>query len=95
MKLISGRVKNIGPFFGEQKINLETKLDSPLNVVFGFNGTGKSSIVRAIGWALHGNKDLSLHCEHHLINWDARSRGIQTGSVELTFQHLGRAYRMV
>lgn len=91
MKLISMRVSNLGPFFGEQKIEFSPKYDSPINVVVGPNGSGKTTLVTAIGWALYGDEYLSRY--HQLVvNSHATRRGIHNGSVELTFEHVGRLY---
>lgn len=91
MKLISLRISNLGPFFGEQNIQFATKDGSPINVVVGPNGSGKTTLLTAIGWALYGAKYLSRY--HQLAaNLEATKRGIHNASVELTFQHLGRRY---
>ena len=85
------RVSNLGPFFGEQKIEFSPKYDSPINVVVGSNGSGKSSLVRSIGWALYGDEYLSRY-RQLVVNSHATRRGIHKGFVELTFEHLGRLY---
>jgi hypothetical protein len=91
MKLISLRISNLGPFFGEQNIQFATKDGAPINVVVGPNGSGKTTLLTAIGWALYGVKYLSRY-RQLAANLEATKRGIHNASVELTFQHLGRRY---
>lgn len=92
MKLISMCVSNLGPFFGEQSINFATNNNSPITAVVGANGSGKSSLARAMGWALYGEKFLPRYKQLLTINVEAKKKGILRGYVELIFHHADRDY---
>ena len=50
MKINEIEVQNFGPFYGKHNI----KFKSGVNIAFGNNGTGKTFLFKAIGFALYG-----------------------------------------
>lgn len=54
MKLNRVTLRNWGPYVGEQSLDLSTSAEAPIVLVHGENMRGKTSIMRAIRWALYG-----------------------------------------
>lgn len=78
MKFKSIEIENFGPYFGLNKINLETNSNSPVILVHGENERGKTSLLHAFRWCLYGRtKDHSnrLINEMNFANWDAAESG--------------------
>jgi len=89
MKIKSITLENFGPYYGVQHIDLSTDSAAPIVLVYGENMRGKTSILRAIRWALYG-KVLSHEGEEldsrGFANYDARDESSSvTVSVEIVF----------
>ena len=54
MKIRSIQLKNWGPFEGPHSIELDVSAGSPVVVVHGENGRGKTSTMRSLFWCLYG-----------------------------------------
>ena len=54
MKLIRLDLTNFGPYRDRQSINLEVSHEAPVVLIHGENMRGKTTILRAIRWALYG-----------------------------------------
>lgn len=55
MKFESVEIENWGPFVGSRKINLSSSNSSPIVLIYGENGKGKTSFAKAIEWCLYGD----------------------------------------
>lgn len=78
MKFKSIEIENFGPYFGLNKINLETNSNSPVILIHGENERGKTSLLHAFRWCLYGRtKDHSNRQinEMNFANWDAAESG--------------------
>ena len=78
MKFKSIEIENFGPYFGLNKINLETNSNSPVILIHGENERGKTSLLHAFRWCLYGRtKDHSNRQinELNFANWDAAESG--------------------
>ena len=89
MKIKSITLENFGPYYGIQNIDLATDSVAPIVLVYGENMRGKTSLLRAIRWALYG-KVLSHEGEEldstGFANYDARDESSSvTVSVEIVF----------
>ena len=89
MKIKSITLENFGPYYGVQHIDLATDSAAPIVLIYGENMRGKTSILRAIRWALYG-KVLSHEGEEldsrGFANYDARDESSSvTVSVEIVF----------
>jgi DNA sulfur modification protein DndD len=89
MKIKSITLENFGPYYGSQHIDLSTDSVSPVVLIYGENMRGKTSLLRAIRWALYG-KVLSHEGEEldsrGFANYDARDESPSvTVSVEIVF----------
>ena len=67
MKIKSITLENFGPYYGIQHVDLSTDAVAPVVLIYGENMRGKTSLLRAIRWALYG-KVLS----HEGEVWDLR-----------------------
>ena len=92
IQLDSVRISNLGPFHGDQVVYLSSDFKSPHNIIVGGNGSGKSSLVTAIGWGLYGQEYRTRF--GLTVNKSAADDGINSGFVELSFQHGTRQYSL-
>lgn len=96
MQLLELNLKNWGPFYRDHTIELAVEPSAPVVLFHGENGRGKTSLLRAITWALYGElkeKDgrtpLPLG---KLVNLDALAEGETPFGVRLKFSHNGADY---
>jgi len=73
-----------------QLIDLSSKPNAPVSLIVGANGSGKTSIITALGWGLYGKEYQTRH--HLVINKAAVKDGIKIALVELSFRYGERLY---
>jgi DNA sulfur modification protein DndD len=89
MKINKVRIYNFGPFYNEHIIEFP-KSDKRIDIIRGNNGQGKTTIQRAILWALYGtikdrkNKEVS---PTSLINRNAINDCIYHFWVQISYEH--------
>jgi len=101
--------ENFMPYYGKNILNLESPKSTPVILILGENGHGKTSIHHAIRWCLFGKtkplKSDEVIAPFKLLNWKCRSefeshdqRNPQYReakfSVQLDFEHLERSYEL-
>lgn len=77
MKILKLTLKNFGPYFGTQSLDLDVSDNAPIILVYGENERGKTSLLRAIRWCLYGevlNQGGTLMDEREFANYDARDK---------------------
>lgn len=94
MKLQEVRLHNWGPYKGDQVLDLRTSDGAPVVLVHGENMRGKTSLLRAIRWALYGRVQAHDGSEipvGDFANYDVRdsSEEFEFG-VDLRFEDRGR-----
>ena len=93
MRLSQVRVRNFGPYYGEQELAFGG--ERPIVLVHGENMRGKTSLLNSVRWALYGHaldrfgRFMPLDS---LVNRDAATQGDRTMSVELGFVVDGSSY---
>ena len=98
MKLTSLVLNNFRQFEGSQRIDFAQADDGASNVtlVHAANGAGKTTILNAFTWVLHGETSDDFEYPERLITdavWDALPMGEQASCrVELHFEHDGTQY---
>ena len=92
IQLDSVRISNLGPFHGDQVVYFSSDFKSPHSLIVGANGSGKSSLVTAIGWGLYGQEYRTRF--GLTVNKSAADDGVNSGFVELSFQHGTRQYSL-
>ena len=96
MKLLKIDLNNWGPFFGDHSINLDVSESSPVVVIHGENGRGKTSLMRSIYWCLYGSvKDGfgTVMPIEKLVNRDCvANTGTANFAVEIAVLHDDREY---
>lgn len=96
MQLLEITLLNWGPFFGEHSIQLEVTESAPVILFRGENMRGKTSLLRAIVWALYGQMReqdgrTPLGVER-MVNLDAVETGETKFGVSLRFSHNNAEY---
>lgn len=96
MQLLELKLTNWGPFYGDHVIPLEVDESAPVIIFRGENMRGKTSLLRAIIWALYaemkeqdGRTPLPVE---RMVNLDALDEGDVEFGVTLKFRHTGTDY---
>lgn len=79
-------MENFGPYQGRQSVDLPTNAPA-LIIVFGENGTGKTTFLNAVRWCLYGYAKGRLKATHNLrdlINRDEMDHGSRHAVVSIT-----------
>ncbi|WP_034274428.1 AAA family ATPase [Haloechinothrix halophila] len=97
MKLHSITLNNFRQFKGEQRFNLRSDTLRPVTLLFGANGSGKTTFLNAFTWALYGTLSDDVEEQQRLVT-DSVWRSTPIGgsvevSVEVVFDHDGQDYR--
>jgi len=79
------KVKNFGRFVGNHEMSFSYGDNNNVNVIFGNNGTGKSSLFDALRWCLYGNNSLSKELNSY-INYQSAEEANGEISVEITYK---------
>jgi DNA sulfur modification protein DndD len=98
MKFLELKLTNWGPYLGDHVIDLKTSETAPVVVIHGTNGRGKTSLMRAMFFALYG-RVLDSHHEpikiENLVSNDALEDSSSANfEVKLTFEHAGVTYEV-
>lgn len=98
MQLLELLLNNWGPFYREHSIDLAVDASAPVVLFHGENGRGKTSLLRAVTWALYGQlreKDGRTPLPvGKLVNIDALAEGDAEFGVTLKFSHNGAEYTL-
>ena len=86
MKIERIEINNFGPFYGKHKI----EFDNGVNITFGENGSGKTFLFKALGFALYGT--IYAKVTPDVINRRYLAQGGNQASVTINFDLLGRQY---
>lgn len=91
MKLLKLIVDNFRVFNGKHVLNLDVSEGKPAVLVFGMNGTGKTTLLNAFTWALYGTFTEDMERQDRIINdqtWAQTAFGaLVSASVTLEFEH--------
>ena len=98
MKFLELRLTNWGPYLGDHVIDLSTSENAPVVVIHGTNGRGKTSLMRAMFFALYGRVVDSHHeiikIENLVSNDALEVSNVASFEVKLTFEHAGITYEV-
>ena len=86
MKIKGIEINNFGPFYGKHQIEFE----SGVNITFGENGSGKTFLFKALGFALYGTLFTKVNSES--INRRYLTQGGNQAAVTINFELLERQY---
>lgn len=98
MKLLSLKLLNFRPFFGEHRLMFAKSRDRNITVIHGNNGAGKTALLNAFTWALYEKFTAALSSPEYLVNRRAIAEA-KVGKtvdcwVEVGFEHDGKQYRL-
>ncbi len=99
MRLQSITLTNFRQFAGEQTFDLRSDAVRPVSLLFGANGSGKTTFLNAFTWALYGALSEDVEQPERMVT-DSVWRTLPMGdsaevSVELRFDHEGYDYRLL
>lgn len=99
MKLQSINLTNFRQFEGDQTFDLTTNAVRPVVMLFGANGSGKTTFLNAFTWCLYGALSDDLEQKNRLISdstWAQTATGDSaTVAVDIHFEHEGLNYRLL
>tara|TARA_B100000035_G_scaffold315339_1_gene335343 strand:- start:537 stop:2597 length:2061 start_codon:yes stop_codon:yes gene_type:complete len=85
MKIEKIEIENFRGWNGPHEIKFSVKKDKPVTLIIAENGTGKSNILEAIMWCLHGKLPASAKEKDRIINYHALKKNKNiAASVKLT-----------
>ncbi len=88
------RLRNFGPFLGEQEIDISSDKERNVTFIHAQNYVGKTSILRAVIWCLYGT---IIHgddgSEVEILNDQARDDCDYLVEVAIDFEHEGKNYK--
>lgn len=98
MRLLALRLKDFRQFRGRQELRFAGDSDRNVTLVYGANGTGKTTLLNAFTWALYGQFTEDLEQPEKPINkmtWQHATIGQEVSAeVEVEFEHEERRYLM-
>lgn len=87
-------VENFGPYKGKNVLTFSLPRDgSPVTLVDGKNGYGKTTLLEAFHWLLYGEQDPRARFDR--INRQATAAGSATMSIELQFERGGSHHQII
>jgi DNA sulfur modification protein DndD len=101
--------ENFMPYYGTNVLDLRAPINTPVILILGENGYGKTSIHHAIRWCLYGKtkplKSDEIIPPYKLLNWKSRAeyeafeernpKYRETSfSVQIEFEHLGQEFEL-
>ena len=95
--MISFKKLNIKNFirFKDLSINFSDDSSKPITLVYGINGAGKTTIMRAVRWALIGDTgDKGFNSFSDLLNREAQDNGDYNYSADLYFDYGNDKYHI-
>lgn len=98
MRLRSLKLLNFRPFLGETTLSLADEPGKSITVIHGNNGGGKTTLLNAFTWALHGKHTGAYAAPHIHINRQAIAQAQPgeriTAAVEVVFEHDGQRFEV-
>ena len=88
-------VENFRSFYGEQTINFSTDKNKNTTIIYALNGVGKTNLLNAILWCLHGTFSPGFKNPKDVLNWEAKRRGRKSFHVTLNFEENGNQYTII
>jgi len=89
-------LENFRQFYGKCSIQIAADSDRNITVLYGANGSGKTSLLNAFSWVLYGKFSPDFEMSQRLINeraWDEADTGDKVCTrVSIEFTHEGRKY---
>ena len=95
MILNSVTLENFRSFYGEQTINFATDKKANTTIIYALNGVGKTNLLNAILWCLHGEFSSSFKKPEDILNREASRRGRKKYHVTLNFEDDNKQYRIM
>jgi len=92
MILNSVVVENFRSFYGEQSIEFSTDKKKNTTILYALNGVGKTNLLNAILWCLHGSFSNGFKNPKDVLNWEAKRRGRKSYHVTLNFEENDNIY---
>ncbi|RLA51115.1 MAG: hypothetical protein DRR42_11225 [Gammaproteobacteria bacterium] len=92
MIIESVTVENFRSFYGEQTVNFSTDPVKNTTIIYAMNGVGKTNLLNAILWCLHGEFSPGFKNSSDILNWEAKKRGRKSYHVTVNFTEDGKLY---
>ena len=86
MIIQSVTVENFRSFYGEQTVQFATGKKKNTTIVYALNGVGKTNLLNAVLWCLHGTFSPSFKKRSDLLNWQAKDENRKSYHVTVNFE---------
>jgi len=86
------RLNDFRCFYGESCLVFSTSPDKNVTIVYAENGVGKTTLLNALLWCFYGETTDRFEKKEDILNYDAKSEGRTTASVEVLFEHDHKNY---
>ncbi|MBI48156.1 MAG: hypothetical protein CMG91_12090 [Marinobacter sp.] len=85
-------VENFRSFYGEHEIQFATESQKNTTIIYAMNGVGKTNLLNAVLWCLHGEFSPSFKNREDILNWEAKRRDRKSYHVTLVFEESGTEF---
>ena len=93
MKILRLTLRNFGPYYGSQHLDLDVSDQAPVILVYGENERGKTSLLRSLRWCLYGevlSQGGDPIDDREFANYDSRDELVPFEvSVEMEYEDQG------
>ena len=92
MRLLRIRMEHFRSFYGSNELEFSATDSSPVTVIHGENGVGKTTILNAVFWCFYGKTTASFSNSDQIINRTAIDEGRAWAAVDVHFLHETQEY---
>lgn len=92
MIINSVTVENFRSFYGEQTVNFSIDKTRNATLIYALNGVGKTNLLNAILWCLHGIFSPGFKNQNDVLNWAAKARNRKSYHVSVEFEENNDRY---
>ena len=92
MIIHSVTVENFRSFYGEQTVEFSVDKVKNTTIIYAMNGVGKTNLLNAVLWCLHGFFSPGFKNNKDLLNWEAKKNNRKSYHVSVNFEEDNKSY---
>ena len=86
------RLRDFRCFYGNTSIRFSEDPEKNVTIIYAENGVGKTTLLNALLWCFYGETTARFEKRDEILNYDAKTVGRTTASVEVLFEHNQQRY---